>query len=108
MLIFGRPRVSPALYFVSTVMVAIGTTFSAFWIMVNNSWTQVPVGMSYNTEYLCRQTGMPSSFRSMADRVTYWHVDDIDVVVPVDAIATTERLVRDFIHEIQRAAFQAI
>jgi cytochrome d ubiquinol oxidase subunit I len=25
-------------------MVALGTTFSAFWIMVNNSWMQVPVG----------------------------------------------------------------
>ena len=44
MLIFGRPRVSPALYFFSTMMVALGTTFSAFWIMVNNSWMQAPVG----------------------------------------------------------------
>ena len=25
-------------------MVSIGTTLSAFWIMVNNSWMQVPVG----------------------------------------------------------------
>jgi cytochrome d ubiquinol oxidase subunit I len=25
-------------------MVALGTMFSAFWIMVNNSWMQVPVG----------------------------------------------------------------
>jgi cytochrome d ubiquinol oxidase subunit I len=44
MLIFGRSRVSPALYFLSTLMVALGTTFSAFWIMVNNSWMQAPVG----------------------------------------------------------------
>jgi cytochrome d ubiquinol oxidase subunit I len=43
-LIFGRPRVSPVLYFFSTMMVALGTTFSAFWIMVNNSWMQAPVG----------------------------------------------------------------
>jgi cytochrome bd ubiquinol oxidase subunit I len=43
-LIFGRPRVSPVLYFFSTLMVALGTTFSAFWIMVNNSWMQAPVG----------------------------------------------------------------
>jgi cytochrome bd ubiquinol oxidase subunit I len=43
-LIFGRPRVSPAAYFFSTLMVALGTTFSAFWIMVNNSWMQAPVG----------------------------------------------------------------
>jgi cytochrome d ubiquinol oxidase subunit I len=44
MLIFGRPLVSPLLYFFSTLMVALGTTFSAFWIMVNNSWMQAPVG----------------------------------------------------------------
>jgi cytochrome bd ubiquinol oxidase subunit I len=43
-LIFGRPLVSPVLYFFSALMVALGTTFSAFWIMVNNSWMQAPVG----------------------------------------------------------------
>src|ERR1700730_14299359 len=43
-LIFGRSRVAPWLYLFSTAMVALGTTFSAFWIMVNNSWMQVPVG----------------------------------------------------------------
>ena len=25
-------------------MVALGTTFSAYWILMNNSWMQVPVG----------------------------------------------------------------
>src|SRR3954452_7856674 len=43
-LLFGRQRVPPWLYLVSTAMVALGTTSSAFWIMVNNSWMQVPVG----------------------------------------------------------------
>jgi cytochrome bd ubiquinol oxidase subunit I len=43
-LIFGRPKVSSMMYFASTIMVALGTTFSAFWIMVNNSWMQAPVG----------------------------------------------------------------
>src|SRR5580693_4176719 len=43
-LIFGRSRVPPWLYLFSTAMVALGTTFSAFWIMVNNSWMQAPVG----------------------------------------------------------------
>jgi cytochrome d ubiquinol oxidase subunit I len=47
-LIFGRSRVPPWLYLFSTAMVALGTTFSAFWIMVNNSWMQVPSG--YVTE----------------------------------------------------------
>src|SRR5277367_4974340 len=43
-LIFGRSRVPPWSYLFSTAMVALGTTFSAFWIMVNNSWMQVPTG----------------------------------------------------------------
>src|SRR6202167_672260 len=43
-LIFGRSRVPPWLYLFSTAMVALGTTFSAFFIMVNNSWMQVPSG----------------------------------------------------------------
>jgi len=43
-LLFGRPRVGPRFYLFSTAMVALGTMFSAFWIMVNNSWMQYPVG----------------------------------------------------------------
>jgi cytochrome bd ubiquinol oxidase subunit I len=43
-LIFGRSRVPPLVYLFSTMMVALGTTFSAFWIMVNNSWMQAPAG----------------------------------------------------------------
>src|SRR6202162_4723215 len=43
-LIFGRSRVPPWFYLFSTAMVALGTTVSAFWIMVNNSWMQVPSG----------------------------------------------------------------
>jgi cytochrome d ubiquinol oxidase subunit I len=43
-LIFGRSRVPPWFYLFSTAMVALGTTLSAFWIMVNNSWMQVPSG----------------------------------------------------------------
>jgi cytochrome bd ubiquinol oxidase subunit I len=43
-LLFGRSRVPRWFYLFSTAMVALGTTLSAFWIMVNNSWMQVPVG----------------------------------------------------------------
>lgn len=43
-LLFGRPKVRPWFYLFSTAMVALGTTLSAFWIMINNSWMQVPVG----------------------------------------------------------------
>ena len=43
-LLFGRSRVPAWFYLFATAMVALGTTLSAFWIMVNNSWMQVPVG----------------------------------------------------------------
>ena len=43
-LVFGRKRVRPGFYLFSAAMVALGTTLSAFWIMINNSWMQVPVG----------------------------------------------------------------
>ena len=43
-LVFGRPRVPAWFYLFSAAMVAFGTTPSAFWIMANNSWMQVPVG----------------------------------------------------------------
>src|SRR6201982_75693 len=43
-LLFVPPRVPPWFYLFSTAMVALGTSLSAFWIMANNSWMQVPVG----------------------------------------------------------------
>ncbi|MGO9994917.1 MAG: cytochrome ubiquinol oxidase subunit I [Steroidobacteraceae bacterium] len=44
-LMFARGRVPRWFYFFASVMVALGTTLSAFWIMVNNSWMQVPTGV---------------------------------------------------------------
>lgn len=43
-LLFGWRRVSPAMHFISTCMVALGTCISAFWIVASNSWMQTPAG----------------------------------------------------------------
>lgn len=43
-LVFGWDRVSPRMHFLSTVMVALGSMFSAIWIIVANSWQQTPAG----------------------------------------------------------------
>ena len=43
-LIFGWDRVSPRVHFFSTLMVALGSIFSAIWIVVANSWMQTPAG----------------------------------------------------------------
>ncbi|PLX22534.1 MAG: cytochrome ubiquinol oxidase subunit I [Ignavibacteria bacterium] len=43
-LVFGWDRVSPRMHFFSTIMVALGSMFSAVWIVVANSWQQTPTG----------------------------------------------------------------
>ncbi len=43
-LVFGWDRVSPGMHFFATVMVALGSMFSALWIVVANSWQQTPAG----------------------------------------------------------------
>jgi cytochrome d ubiquinol oxidase subunit I len=47
-MLFGLERVGKGLHFFATLMVAIGTLFSAFWILAANSWMQTPVGYSIN------------------------------------------------------------
>ncbi|MEO8123354.1 MAG: cytochrome ubiquinol oxidase subunit I, partial [Burkholderiales bacterium] len=43
-MLLGRDRVSPRFYFFACCMVSLGTMFSSFWILANNSWMQVPLG----------------------------------------------------------------
>jgi len=43
-MLFGMERVSTRVHLVSSVMVAVGTTLSAFWILALNSWMQTPAG----------------------------------------------------------------
>lgn len=51
-LIFGWNRVSPRVHFLSTVLVALGSMFSALWIVVANSWQQTPTGYRIEGEGL--------------------------------------------------------
>src|SRR6476659_7483830 len=43
-LLFGRKLVPRWAHFVAALMVALGTLFSAFWILSANSWMQTPAG----------------------------------------------------------------
>lgn len=43
-LVFGWDKVNPKLHFFSTLMVSLGSMFSAVWIIVANSWMQTPAG----------------------------------------------------------------
>lgn len=43
LLLFGRDKISKGMRFAATFFVALGSTLSAFWIIVANSWQQTPV-----------------------------------------------------------------
>jgi cytochrome bd ubiquinol oxidase subunit I len=43
-LLFGWNRVSKGMHFFATLMVTLGSMFSAIWIVVANSWQQTPAG----------------------------------------------------------------
>ncbi|MCC7252986.1 cytochrome ubiquinol oxidase subunit I [Hyphomicrobium sp.] len=43
-MLFGWNRVPPGLHVTSAVLVAIGTSLSAFWILAANSWMHTPAG----------------------------------------------------------------
>jgi cytochrome bd ubiquinol oxidase subunit I len=43
-MLFGRQRVGRGMYCAATMLVAIGTLISAFWILAANSWMQTPQG----------------------------------------------------------------
>lgn len=49
-MLFGINRVGPGAHFFATLMVAIGTLISAFWILAVNSWMQTPAGFAINEQ----------------------------------------------------------
>jgi cytochrome d ubiquinol oxidase subunit I len=63
-LVFGWDRVSPRMHLLSTVLVALGSAFSAVWIVVANSWQQTPAGYA-----LVVRNGVPR-----AEILDFWAV----------------------------------
>ncbi len=49
-MLFGMNRVGKGLHFTATLMVALGTFLSAFWILSVNSWMQTPAGFAMNAQ----------------------------------------------------------
>ena len=55
--LLGRGRVRKGLHWFAILMVAVGSTISAFWILVANSWQQTPAGFEFKRDYRPRRTG---------------------------------------------------
>jgi len=51
-MLFGKSRVSNKVHLISTAIVALGTTLSAFWILSLNSWMQTPAGYIFKNGVL--------------------------------------------------------
>ena len=66
-LVFGWDRVSPAMHFFSTIMVAVGSMFSAVWIIVANSWQQTPAGFK-----IVEQVMPDGSAIAVAELTDFW------------------------------------
>jgi cytochrome d ubiquinol oxidase subunit I len=67
---FGWNRVSPAMHLLATGMVTLGSSLSAFWIMVANSWMQTPTGGKFvNGRFI-----MTDSLAAIFNPDAYWAV----------------------------------
>ncbi len=49
LILFGRHRISSTVRWLAALLVAVGTTVSAFWILAANSWMQTPAGFRVET-----------------------------------------------------------
>ncbi|MBN2244194.1 MAG: cytochrome ubiquinol oxidase subunit I [Acidobacteria bacterium] len=68
LLVFGWDKVSPKVHFFSTVMVALGSIFSAIWIIVALSWQQTPAG------FAIRDVETPAGVVQRAELTGFWSV----------------------------------
>jgi cytochrome d ubiquinol oxidase subunit I len=68
LLVFGWDKVSSRVHFFSTIMVALGSIFSAIWIVVAISWQQTPDG------YTVRDVETPAGVVQRAELTDFWDV----------------------------------
>lgn len=63
-MLFGMNKVGKKLHFTATLMVAIGTFISAFWILSVNSWMQTPTGheIAANGQFVPGESWWPIVF----------------------------------------------
>ncbi|MCF8105087.1 MAG: cytochrome ubiquinol oxidase subunit I [Desulfohalobiaceae bacterium] len=65
---YGWDKVSPRTHLFSTAMVAFGASLSAFWIMVANSWMQIPRG----GDFIDGSFVMTNSLKAIFNPDIYW------------------------------------
>lgn len=94
-LVFGWDRVSSGMHFFATLMVSLGSIFSAVWIIVANSWQQTPAGFKITTQTFADGSTIP-----VAELTDFWAA----VLNP----STVERLTHTLIGAFIAAGFLVI
>jgi cytochrome bd ubiquinol oxidase subunit I len=67
-LVFAWDKVSARMHFFATLMVALGSIFSAIWIVVAISWQQTPAG------FVVRDFATPAGIVKRAEITDFWSV----------------------------------
>jgi cytochrome d ubiquinol oxidase subunit I len=77
--LFGRNRVSKGVHWFSALMVALGATISAFWIIVANSWQQTPAGFVVRNNR-AELTSFADAVFNPSTLVRYFHTVDAALI----------------------------
>lgn len=94
-MLFGWGRVSRGAHLFATVMVALGASLSAFWIMVANSWMQTPAGVTLDNGRLVVTDYMAAIFNpDMPWGVAHMYVAALETGAFVVAGASAYYLLR--------------
>ncbi len=73
-MLFGWKKVGPRLHFAATVLVALGTLMSAFWIISANSWMQHPTGFAQLADGSLRATSWMQVIFSPTFPTRFFHM----------------------------------
>ena len=73
-LLFGRKRVSPRFYMVSTWLVWVGSLLSSLWILIANSWMQTPAGAEVGEDGTAVLTDFFAAAFNASTLPRYFHV----------------------------------
>ncbi len=84
--LFGRNRLSKGIHWFSILMVAVGSTISAFWILVANSWQQTPAGFVVHNGR-AELTSFADAVFNPSTMIRFFHTFDAALIAGAFAMA---------------------
>jgi cytochrome d ubiquinol oxidase subunit I len=100
--LYGEERVRQNIYFLSCLIVAVGTVLSAFWVLAANSWMQTPQGAALGRDGTFHVNNWaivvfnPSFSYRFAHMVCASYIAGVFVVAAVSAIFLLRQRNREF------------